>query len=147
MSTVTPKIYSKRNIVNSYEIGIAYQNPDGSIRLSEVQTKPQGSGSDYISIGKFVQKTDDFGDSISEWHHYGYPKEAVNFIPDFKQKADYSSKGAQTRIDWTFLIPQSFISDGWAIAVIGSGQGGRGYSKSDIEVILDANRENIIKQP
>jgi hypothetical protein len=122
----TIKIY-KKDIVNNYEKGIVYKNPDGSFRLSDLKTKPNGSGSDYISIGKFIEKTDDFGDTISEWHHYGYPKEIK--LPGFKFKSDYSGKGAQTKIEWCFLIPESFINEKYGIAVIGSGQGGKGYKK------------------
>lgn len=140
-----PQIYSNRQINNAYETGTAYENPDKSIRLSEVQTKPHGSGSNYISIGKFVEKQDDFGDRVTEWHHYAYPKDFHEYT-DFKFKSDWDGKGAQARIDWVFIVPANFISDGWAIAIIGSGQGGRGYQKTDIDVILDADRENIIRQ-
>ena len=139
------QVYSKRQINNAYEIGTAYENPDRSIRLSEVQTKPQGSGSNYISIGKFVEKEDDFGDRTTEWHHYAYPKYFHEYT-HFKFKSDWEGKGAQSRIKWVFVVPANFISDGWAIAIIGSGQGGRGYSSTNIDVILDADRENIIRQ-
>jgi hypothetical protein len=140
------KIY-KRHIVNAYEKGVAYQNPDGSIRLSGIVTKPQGSSSDYVSIGKFCRKVDEFGDTVSEWHHFAYPKEAGEIIPGFKVKSEWSGRGAQTKIEWTFIVPPSFCSDGWAIALIGTRSGGRGYSKEDIEVILDGEKENVIFQP
>lgn len=136
------KIY-KREISKTY-LGTAYKNVDESIRLSEIETKPNGSGSDYISIGRFVEKQDEFGDKVTEWHHYAYPRE-FNY-PGFKFKSNWSGKGAQTNISWTFIIPSNFIADNWMIAIIGSKQGGRGHQKSDIDIILDKDRQNIIEQ-
>jgi len=137
------KIYTARDIVNAYELGTAYKNPDGTVKLSEITTKPQGSNSNYISIGKFIAKQDDFGDRVTEWHHYGYPKETSGFIPGFKCKSEYEGKGAQTKINWTFIVPADFLKEGWAIAVVGTGQGGKGNRKTDIEVVLDAERPII----
>lgn len=138
------KVYTQKNheIYNTFEDGTVYLK-DAIYRLSQIDTKPSGSNSDYLSLGKLVKKVDEFGYNVLEWHHVGYPN-AFKY-EEFKCKRDYSGKGAATHIEWTILIPQELIESGYAIARIGTGEGGKGCRSTDIDIILSSRRERIIK--
>lgn len=136
------KKYTNRNIFDTDE-GIIYKNPDGSYRISGVTTKPNGSNSDFLSIGKFSTIKDKFGDESNVWVHYDYPSKFE--FEGFAVKCDYSTDfrerhRASTQISWSFIIPPDFIEQGFGIAKVGSGAGGRGCRKTDIEVFFDRDR-------
>ena len=132
--TTTPKqlpikkIY-KKDVVNYYSYGDSKDN--GDTYILKTSTKPNGSKSHWLSIGKFVSKKDAFGDIVTEWHHCGYAKEIEAVYDGFKVKTEYEGRGKQQYINFTFIIPKSFIQEGYGIALV--------YADF-IGVILDAER-------
>ena len=122
------KVY-KKFIVNLYSRGEIEEKEDNYI--FRIRTKPNGSECNWLSIGRFVSKKDIFGDTVTEWHHSGYPKEIEAIYQDFKVKAEYEGRGAAQRIYFTFIIPKSFIEEGYGIALM--------YA-SEIGVVLDKER-------
>jgi len=131
------KAYTNRQINNS-DKGIIYKQPDQTYLVKGIYTKPNGSNSNYLSVGKFSTETDKFGDPICKWEHYDYPNNYK--MEGYSFKRSYDGNGAQTSIEWTFIIPQSFLDQGLGIACIGSGQGGKGYRSTDIDVFFDKAR-------
>jgi len=135
------KIYKNREILNS-DKGLVDIKPDGFF-ISEVRTKPNGSNSEYLSIGKFSKRIDEFGDSINIWEHFSYPNKFS--LEGFAFKSEYSTgwnerHRASTKIEWKFKIPKTFIEQGFGLAIIGTGIGGSGHRKNAIEVFFDKDR-------
>lgn len=130
------KIYKDKTINECYENGELTKS-EGKI-IFKIETKPNGSSSNFLSVGKFVAKKDEFGDMTYEWHHQEYPNKFE--FDGFKCKKEYYGKGSQQKISWTFIIPETFLKANLGIAIIGSGKGGRGYSNTDIDIVVDKDR-------
>ena len=135
------KVFTNRAI-NDIDEGIIYQEPDGKYLIKGIFTKPNGSNSNYLSIGKFSKKVDEFGDTKAIWEHRDYPQ---NFhMEGFSVKRNYNGRSgsAQLCIEWSFVVPQAFLDDGFGIAIIGSGRGGQGYRSTSINIFFDLSRIN-----
>jgi hypothetical protein len=131
------KVYSNREI-KYRELGELEIKGD-SFLIKDVKSKPKGSMSDFISIGKLIEEEDEFGGhSEQKWHHFAYPKEFS--LDGFKFKTTWYGQGNQTAIYSSFVVPKKFIDDGFNIAIIGTGQGGRGYQNNAITLILYPER-------
>ena len=123
------KVY-KKDVVNYYSYG-DIKDGDTDTYIFKTSTKPNGFKSHWLSIGKFEEKKDIFGDTVTEWHHCGYPKEIEPLYDGFKVKAEYEGRGKQQHINFTFSIPKTFLQKGYGIALV--------YADF-IGVILDAER-------
>lgn len=132
------KRYTSRDIYDA-DYGIIEKTENGFYKITGVKTKPQGSNSNYLSVGKFIKDVDDFGEEITIWEHYDYPNK-FDDVEDFKCKRIFEGKGSRSSITWYLLIPQKFIIEGFRVALIGTGVGGKGHHSTDIEVFFDKAR-------
>jgi hypothetical protein len=116
-----------------------------SWKITGIQTKPNGSNSNYISVGKREYQTDDVGDIALYWTHYGYPWDFKDLI---KFRREEYGRGNQTNFSWTFLISNVFLEKDFALAIVGTGKGGRGYQDNRLRVFFSNERirggENVI---
>ena len=102
------KVY-KKDIVNYYSYGDSKDN--GDTYIFKTSTKPNGSKSHWLSVGKFISKIDAFGDKITEWHHCGYAKEIEAVYDGFKVKTEYEGRGNQQHIHFSFVVPKTFLEE------------------------------------
>ena len=122
------KIYTSHSIVDR-EAGTVTRTDDGRYMVRGVNT----NSSQYISIGKFVSKKDEFGDEKTQWEHYEYPK---NFeMGGLNHKREYKKNWSKdTSSVWSFKIPPQFTEEGFGLAVVESGR------SKEIAVFFDRDR-------
>ncbi len=90
-----------------------------------ISTKPNGSGSNWLEVGIFVE--DDFGDQVWTPTQARYPHRDQ----ELKVKREFEGRGAAQRIYWKIIVP-----DGYKNLIV------QRWSNGDVEAIFTPERQN-----
>ncbi|AGY57110.1 hypothetical protein [Gloeobacter kilaueensis] len=117
---------------------------DGSIRISEIVTKPNGSDSSYLAVGIFQTKTDEFGDISTEFKRLGYPDKMESQGIRAKKIVDGKYGSAQQSIQWTILMSPA-AAQKYSIALVRTGSGYGGRRPGGTEIVWEPGQtQNVI---
>lgn len=141
-----------RTIKNPVVLNVGYgtikSQDDGTYAISDIITKSCGRDSNCVSIGKFSKYTDDFGDEVMQWLEYSFPDWGyVNYFgfnftfgDGFRFSRKFKNNNGEVYMYWEFIVPQSFLEQGFAIALIGTVDGSSRYRNEDVKVFFDNTR-------